>query len=163
MLRRRQGRAAAVHPVLGVAPEPRLARLETPDHRVPGRGRVGARVLGRGGVAAADVPALGAPAQVEPPATVLLALGAACPAGRDRSVDRFRGHLHTPFLVPPLPDAACLFWYSQRNSYPQTVAAGRTVTRGAAGALTGFPDGRHHRRLDGVQPVLRLVEHDRGG
>src|SRR5690242_13065660 len=139
MLRRRQGRAAAVHPVLGVAPEPRLARLETPDHRVPGRGRVGARVLGRRGVAAADVPALGTPAQVKPPATVLLALGAARPAGRDRGVDWFRGHLHTPFPVPPLPDAGCRFWYSQRNSYPQTVAAARTVTRGVADTLIRFP------------------------
>ena len=76
---------------------------------------------------------------------------------------RFRGHLHTPFLVPPLPDAACRFWYSQRNSYPQTVAAGRTVTPGRRAPSPGFPNGRHHRRLDGVQPVLRLVEHDGGG
>src|SRR5215831_16746439 len=107
--------------------------------------------------------ALGAPAQVEPPATVLLALGAARPAGRDRSVDRFRGHLHTPFPVPPLPDAACRFWYSQRNPYPQTVAAGRTVTPRRRRPLPGFPEGRHQRRLDGVQPVLCLVEHDGGG
>src|SRR5215471_10382533 len=83
--------------------------------------------------------ALGAPAQVEPPATALLALGAARPAGRDRNVDRFRGHLHTPFPVPPLPNAACRFWYSQRNSYPQTVAAGRTVTSGGSHPHSGSP------------------------
>src|SRR5215470_15455180 len=127
---------------------------------------MGARVLGRRGVAAADVPALGAPAQVEPPAAVLLALGTARPAGRDRGVDRFRGHRHTPFPVLPLPDAARRFWYSQRNPYPQTVATGETVTPGQKPGLRprppsfGLPDGRHHGRLDGVQPVLRLGEHD---
>src|SRR5262249_27358356 len=106
---------------------------------VPGGGCMGARVLGRRGVAAAGGRALGTAAQVEPPATVLLALGAARPAGRDRGVDWFRGHLYTPFPVPPLPDAGCRFWYSQRNSYPQTVAAGRTVTPGMAGTLIRFP------------------------
>src|SRR6185437_17120164 len=53
VLGRGQFRAAAVHPILRVAPEPRLARLEAPDQRVPGGGGMVAGVLGRRGVAAA--------------------------------------------------------------------------------------------------------------
>ena len=49
-------------------PEPGLAGLEAPDDRVPGRGRVRAGVLRRRAVAAADVPALRAAPQVNPPA-----------------------------------------------------------------------------------------------
>src|SRR6516165_1667103 len=139
VLGRGQLRAAAVHPVLRVAPEPRLAGLEAPDERVPGGGRMGAGVLGRRRVAAADVPALRTPAQVEPPAPNIVALGAARPARRDRRVDRFRGHLHTPLRVRRTLDAAgrspgsgrC-FWYSQPNPYPQTAGPARTVTAGSA-------------------------------
>src|SRR5689334_21280439 len=140
VLRRRQFRAAAVHPVLGVAPEPRLARLEAPDQRVPGGGRVGAGVLRWRGVAAADVPAERTAAQVEPPAPGLVALGTARPARWDRRVDRFRGHLHTPLRACQPPDAAGprspgsghRYWYSQPSPYPQTAAAPRTVTAGSA-------------------------------
>src|SRR5690349_7622341 len=128
VLGRGQFRAAAVHPVLRVAPEPRLARLEAPDQRVPGGGRMVAGMLGRRGVAAADVPALRTAAQVEPPAPDFVALGAARPAGRDRRVDRFRGHQHTPLRARRPPDATCDYWYSQPNPYTQTAVPARTVT-----------------------------------
>src|SRR5579862_8965680 len=71
-------RGTRLVPVLvGVGPEPLLPRLEAADHRVPRLAVMRGGVLGRRGVAAADVPALGAPAQVHPPAASLLALRAA--------------------------------------------------------------------------------------
>src|SRR5215469_145760 len=76
VFRWRQFGAVAVKLVGLEAPEPVLTRLEASDDRVPGRGGVGARVLGRRCVAAADVPALGAPPQVEPPAAARLAFHA---------------------------------------------------------------------------------------
>src|SRR5579859_2212489 len=126
---RRQLRAAGVHAVLRVAPEPRLAWLEAADQRVPGGRRVRAGVLGRRGVAAADVPARRTAPQVEPPAPGFFAVGAARPAGRDRRVDRrFRGHPHTPLSAFWLPDAARRFWYNQRNPYPRTAGPAQAVT-----------------------------------
>src|SRR5579862_4468160 len=83
MLGRGQCRAAGEHPVLRVTPEPVFARLEAPDERVPGRGRVLGGVLGRRGVAAADVPALRAAAQMQPPPAAGVALDASGPAGRN--------------------------------------------------------------------------------
>ena len=80
-----QRRAARRYCSVAVVPEPALARLEAADHRVPGGLRVRGRVLGRRGVAAADVPALRAAAQVEPPAAGRLALDAAGAARRRRS------------------------------------------------------------------------------
>src|SRR5258705_12840115 len=80
MLGRGQLRAV-VELLLLVAPEPRLARLEAAHQRVAGGRGVGAGVLGRRAVTAADVPALGASAQVEPPAGDLVALHAAGAAG----------------------------------------------------------------------------------
>jgi PPOX class probable F420-dependent enzyme len=87
VVRRGQFRAPLVQPVVGVAPEPGFLGLEALDDRVPGLLGVGAGVLGRRGVAAADVAALGAAAQVEPPAAGRVALGAAGPAGGHRRVD----------------------------------------------------------------------------
>ena len=55
-------------PLGAEVPEPGLARLEAADHRVTGVGRVAAGVPARRRVAAADVPALRAAAEVEPPA-----------------------------------------------------------------------------------------------
>ena len=78
---RRRGSSRAV------VPEPVLAGLEALDHRVPGGREVRGGVLGRGGVAAADVAALGAAAQVHPPAAGRVALGAAGAARRDGGVD----------------------------------------------------------------------------
>src|SRR5215472_3807123 len=80
-------RAGAVHPVLGVAPEPALARLEAADQRVPRRGRVRAGVLRWRGVTAADVAAQRAAAQVEPPSVAGVAFDAAGPARRNGRVD----------------------------------------------------------------------------
>src|ERR1700730_10445840 len=74
--------------VLGlIAPEPVFAGLEAADYRMPGRRGMSGRVLRRRGVAAADVPALGAPAQMQPPSTGGVALHTAGPARRNRRVD----------------------------------------------------------------------------
>src|SRR3954447_9243778 len=70
-----------------VVPEPVLAGLEALDDRVAGRLEVRGRVLHRGRVAAADVPALRAAAQVHPPALRGLALRAPGTARRHRRVD----------------------------------------------------------------------------
>src|SRR5689334_4084834 len=91
VLRRGQRRSGLVELVGRIAPEPVLPRLEAADDWVPGGGRVRARVLRRRGVAAADVPALGAPAQVQPPAAGRLALGAAGPGRLDDGVDPCHG------------------------------------------------------------------------
>src|SRR5215467_15695365 len=82
-----QIRAGLVEVLLQVGPEPALPRLEAADHRVAGFLGVRGGVLRRRGVAAADVPALGAAAQVQPPAARRLALGAAGAARRDGRVD----------------------------------------------------------------------------
>src|SRR5215467_13463434 len=84
---RGQVRAGGVHPVLRVAPEPVFAWLEALDQRVPGRGGVGAGVLRWRSVAAADVAALRAAAQMKPPSPAGVALGTPGPAGRGRNVD----------------------------------------------------------------------------
>ena len=66
---------------------PALARLEAGDNGVAGRVRMGGGVLRRGSVAAADVPALRAPAQVEPPAAGFLALATTRSARRRVRID----------------------------------------------------------------------------
>src|SRR5215475_14824638 len=86
-VRRGQLRPGFIELVRRIAPEPGLPRLEAADDRVPGGRRVRARVLRRRGVAAADVPALGTPAQVEPPAAGRLTLHAAGPRGRHAGLD----------------------------------------------------------------------------
>ena len=83
MLRRRQRRTSLVYLVRLVTPEPLLAGLEAPDERMTSRARMRAGMLRWRGVAAADMAALRTPAQVKPPATADVALGASCPAGRD--------------------------------------------------------------------------------
>src|SRR4051812_47319719 len=66
--RGREFRAAVVE-LFGLrVPEPALAGLETRQERMAGFARVPRGVLARRRVAAADVPAFGAPPQVEPPA-----------------------------------------------------------------------------------------------
>jgi len=67
VFRRSQDRAVGVL-LRGVAPEPVLVRLEASDDWMPGVGCVVAGVLRRRRIAAADVPAMGAAPQVEPPA-----------------------------------------------------------------------------------------------
>ena len=96
-------RGASVGPseelLVGVVPEPRLARLvaaDQPGGRGPG---VGGGVLGRRGVAAPDVPAPGAPAEVEPPAPRLGALVAPGAAGGGTRIDVGVG-AHGPSVVP---------------------------------------------------------------
>src|SRR5581483_6204342 len=101
-----------------VVPEPGLARLEALHDRVPGLGRVPARVLLRRRVAAADMPALRAPAQVHPPAAGGLALDAAGSARRDRLVDRLTAHLSSLFAQALIAAFAPLLarWRSLRCS-----------------------------------------------
>src|SRR5580704_8262948 len=61
MMLRRCELGTVVHFLGLVAEEPVLAGFEAADERVPGGLRMRGRVLHRRGVAAADVPALGAP------------------------------------------------------------------------------------------------------
>ena len=87
--RRRELRTAEVL-LPRVIPEPGLARLVALDDRMLDVERMAARVLRGRRVAAADVAAMGAPAQVEPPATGCQALDAAGTARRDRGIDVVR-------------------------------------------------------------------------
>ena len=84
----REGRPVH-HRLVAVVPEPVLARLEALHDAVPGGGGVRRGVLGRRAVAAADVAARGAPAQVHPPAGGIggVAVGAPRPARRRGRVD----------------------------------------------------------------------------
>src|SRR5690348_10212412 len=86
-VRRRELRPVVVG-VVRVRPEPVLARLEALDDRVAGLGGMLARMLARRGVAAPDVAARRAAAQVEPPALLgREALYAARAARRNARVD----------------------------------------------------------------------------
>src|SRR6266496_2761993 len=92
------GRAVLVHLTRLIVPEPGLAGLEAADERVPGSRGVRAGMLRRGGVTAANMPALSAPAQVNPPALAGVALGASGTAGRDRWIEsRYLRHLSSLF------------------------------------------------------------------
>src|SRR3954471_24061649 len=84
-----------------VVEEPVLPRLEALDDVVPGRAGVRGRVLGRGGVAAADVATLGAAPQVDPPpgGHGRLAVHAARAAGRHVPRDAV-GHVVSPICGP---------------------------------------------------------------
>src|SRR5215831_12420281 len=85
--------AGLVEVLVRIGPEPVLPRLEAADHRMAGFLSVPGGVLGWRGVAAADVPALGAAAQVQPPAGDGLAFDAAGAAGRHGRVHAWHfGH-----------------------------------------------------------------------
>jgi hypothetical protein len=71
-----------------VVPEPVLAGFEAADQGVTGIGRVVAGVLRGGGVATADVPALGAAPEMKPPTACRQAFGASGAGGRSRGVNR---------------------------------------------------------------------------
>src|SRR5579875_2146922 len=135
--RRRKCRAVRV--VLSpVVPEPVLARLEAPDHRVPGAGEVRARMLARRGVAAADVPAGRAPPQMEPPSGTLACQAVLAPgaAGHRCRVD-VAGLGHR--LIPrTLADVRLRPTVTARAAGP---AGGTTV----AGQSRGKPAGPRHR------------------
>src|ERR1700722_6244868 len=106
VLRIDEGRPGLVEVLARERPEPVLPRFEAADHRVPGLLPVRRGVLGRRGVAAADVAALGAPAQVQPPAVGRLAFGA---AGAARP--RFRVyalHLYCHPSAPPWVGSAVM-------------------------------------------------------
>src|SRR5437660_7420395 len=82
MVQRRSGGPELEHQLIRIAPEPLLARLIRADDRVLGGAEMFGCVLSRRVVAAADVPAAGAHAQMDPPAARLEALHAAIAAGR---------------------------------------------------------------------------------
>src|SRR5882724_2105071 len=73
--------------VLVVVPEPILARLERPDDGMSGLTPMCRCVPGQRIVAAADVPARRAAAQMDPPAAARIALDATRAARRNRWVD----------------------------------------------------------------------------
>ena len=70
-----------------VVPEPVLTRLETADDGVLGGSSVAGCMLAGGVVAAANVAALGTPAEMEPPATRLQAFDATGTAGCGVGID----------------------------------------------------------------------------
>ncbi len=77
--------------LVGIAVEPVLAGLVRTDPLMVLLARVPGRMLGGGLVAAADVTALRAPAQMEPPTAATVALPTAGPAGRNVP-GRFQAH-----------------------------------------------------------------------
>jgi hypothetical protein len=94
----RYQRRSRIELVRLVIPKPVFVRLEAPDDEVARGVRVLGGVLARGTVAAAYAAAFGAPAQVEPPATVFQALGATGAARWHRRV--YPGICHQASLVP---------------------------------------------------------------
>src|SRR5689334_13662239 len=82
-----------------VVPEPVLIGLEAADDGMPGLAPMRLRVPGQGIVAAADVPARRAPAQVYPPAAHLLAFHTSGTAGWHSRVDIGRSWGHGSSLL----------------------------------------------------------------
>jgi hypothetical protein len=78
---------AVIELLVPVVVEPMFPGFETGDQRMPSGFGVGGGVLARGLVTAANVAALGAPAQVKPPSVALLALHTPSAVGRDSGVD----------------------------------------------------------------------------
>src|SRR5438445_140673 len=81
MVQRRTRRPELEHQLIWIAPEPIFARLIRADDRMLGGAEMFGCVLSRRVVAAADVPAAGAHAQMDPAAARLEALHAAIAAG----------------------------------------------------------------------------------
>ena len=95
----RRGERRPGHLLLGgEVPEPVLAGFEAAHDRVAGGPGVSPRVLVGRGVAAADVPALRAAAEVEPPPAGRLALDAPGARRRHRGVDGLAAHPRPPQL-----------------------------------------------------------------
>ena len=74
--------------------KPLLARFETGDYRVTRSGAVFRRMLIWRTIAAADVPAFGASAKMQPPSAQSQAFDATCSAWLDRRVDTIPLRLH---------------------------------------------------------------------
>jgi hypothetical protein len=87
MVRRRKLGAVVVELLVAIVVEPLFFRLVTGDPGMSGRFGVGGGVLAGRVVAAPDVAALRAPAQVKPPSALLFTLHAARAGGRDSGVD----------------------------------------------------------------------------
>src|SRR4029079_9274666 len=104
--------------VVAEVPVPVLARHEAGHQRVTGLAPVRGRVLAGRGVATADVPALGTPPQVEPPAVLRQALHTPGPRRWPGRVDSLDAH---PISLPP-----------GRSSPEPPINARRTSGRGGA-------------------------------
>src|SRR5262249_5958041 len=92
--------------LIQVAPAPGFARLERPDHRVPGRREVPGGVPLRRGVAAADMPAGQAEPQVHPAGPLPQAVLAALPGAGLGLGAQFGGVLASPPPIMPARPAA---------------------------------------------------------
>jgi hypothetical protein len=91
----------AAHEAFGdVAVKPILARLEASDNRMARRAVVRGRMFSQRLIAAADVSALGASAQVKPPAVFGETLDTAGARRRDVGLDALFGHDMYAFLFP---------------------------------------------------------------
>src|SRR5580658_8264242 len=142
----RRGELRTLERVFGlVIPEPVLAGLEAPDDRMPGLLGVRRRVLRRRAITASDVAALGAPAQVEPPAAGGVAFDAARPARRHRRVDA-RDLCHSALL--PRGD---------RKPYPEPGIARDRLYGNIAVVLV------HHDAPGDVEPEPGSLAHGLGG
>jgi hypothetical protein len=97
----RGGQNGAFHVLLArVVPEPAFAGFVTLDDRVSGIDRMPGGVLGRRGIATADVAALGAATKIEPPPAGCETLDTARAARRNRGIDQ--DVVHPLYLaVPP--------------------------------------------------------------
>ena len=144
MLRRRQ--FGPVVELFGlIAPEPRLAWFVARHDRVPGGGGVRASVLRGRAVTAPDVPALSAPAQVQPPPAGGLAVGAAGPGRRCGRVNTtYLGHTSQPF--------SSALW----SGVPVVPAHAPARSRVNARSGPEIPDRTAHRR---GRPAVRSVRH----
>src|SRR5437660_67939 len=107
MVQRRTRRPELEHQLIRIAPEPILARFIRADDRVLGGAEMFGCVLSWRVVAAADVPAAGAHAQMDPPAARLEALHAAIAAGR-HVTDLVEVHAlsHGSIHYPTAPDSS---------------------------------------------------------
>ena len=96
----RSGQARTVEEIArAIVVEPPLTRLETRDDRMAGRVMMFRRVLVRRRVAAADMTAFGAPAQMKPPAACRQTFLAAGPARLSRGIDAVSLRFHGACLV----------------------------------------------------------------
>jgi hypothetical protein len=87
MVRRRELGAVVVELLVAVVVEPVFFQLVTGDPGMSGRFGVGGGVLAGRVVAAPDVAALRAPAEVKPPSALLFTFHTARAGGRDSGVD----------------------------------------------------------------------------
>ena len=103
MVMRRRQRGSLPELVGPVVPEPLLARFEAADDRMLGCHCMGGGMPTRRVVAAADVPALGATTQVQPPPACLQALDTPCPTRLHSRSDERCGHCSRWYATSGFP------------------------------------------------------------